>query len=52
MPYVTESAKVNIILPVTSEERQHFHAFMEKFAKVSSKCVTFLMSVRVDLIKR
>jgi len=35
MPYVTESAQVNIILPLTSEERSHFESFMDKYAKVN-----------------
>nr|CAB3230711.1 chondroitin sulfate glucuronyltransferase-like [Phallusia mammillata] len=34
MPYVTEAAKVNIILPLTRDERGHFENFMKFFAKV------------------
>ncbi|XP_078487192.1 chondroitin sulfate glucuronyltransferase-like [Ciona intestinalis] len=34
MPYVTESAKVHIILPLTKQERVYFEAFMDKYAKV------------------
>jgi len=34
MPYVTESAKVNIILPITAHDRPYFEAFLDSYAKV------------------
>uniref|UniRef100_H2Z5A9 Hexosyltransferase n=1 Tax=Ciona savignyi TaxID=51511 RepID=H2Z5A9_CIOSA len=34
MPYVTESAKVHVILPLTKQERVYFEAFMDKYAKI------------------
>ncbi|XP_076824769.1 chondroitin sulfate glucuronyltransferase-like [Clavelina lepadiformis] len=34
MPYVTETAKVNIILPLTSQDRAQFVSFMDRYAKV------------------
>lgn len=34
MPYVTENAKIHIILPMTVDQRDQFKGFMENYAKV------------------
>lgn len=32
MPYVTEATRVHIILPVTHQDREHVHQFLEEYA--------------------
>ena len=42
MPYVTETTKINMILPVSVDEAEALKIFLDKFEKVSlSSCIIY-----------
>lgn len=46
MPYVTETTKINMILPVSVDEAEALKIFLDKFEKVSlSSCIFLHMQI-------